>query len=529
MPMLLRSTPHDKVLARFPRRVFDALTPESRMLAKGVVVVEVREVRTRLMGRQGRRSPWVRVATGAALLLPLAGLVALLLVAPEDLRWHQAGVHFTVFLLVGSTATGLALGAVRAATRRGDARVLLLAIAFFVIGGFMALHALGTPGVLIAGRPGLTVAISVGVAVASIWALAAAWVDSRPSWPGLVVRYRSWLLWGVVVSLGAWLVWSVVGLWPVASAGSEGPGDVLTWFYALSAACYLVAAARLGWRHREHLGLLVTSVVGCFVLLAESLVGVALAGERTWHGAWWLWHAMIVCAFALVIVAAQRQWREERFRGLYLPATREHRQEVTVLFSDLAGFTTYTARHPASEVAAMLRAFYEMAAPLLHRTFGAEVEKFMGDGVFATFNRDGRDLDHATTACRAALALQAEVARVRRSHRDWPGLRVGVNTGEVVICELGGDGYVVYPAVGDAVNLGSRLEAHAPVGGVLVGRATAERLPGGTHTIPRELELKGYEQPVVAYELLSLGQEVPARTARRSDGVRGGTDHVTGR
>jgi class 3 adenylate cyclase len=252
--------------------------------------------------------------------------------------------------------------------------------------------------------------------------------------------------------------------------------------------------------HRRSLGLLVFSVVACYTLLAEALVGVAVAGENKWHPTWWVWHGLIVTGFLLVFGAAHREWRDERFRALYLPATREHREEISVLVADLEGFTTYSDTRDPAEVAVMLRTYYEVAAPLVARRFGGEVEKFAGDGVFATFNRRGDQPDHPVRAVRAALALQQEVEDIRRDRPDWPGLRAGVNTGSVVVAEMGGIGYVVYPAVGDAVNVAARLQAAAPVGRVLVGESTRQRLPADipVRRIP-DLHLKGKAQGVDAY------------------------------
>ena len=83
-----------------------------------------------------------------------------------------------------------------------------------------------------------------------------------------------------------------------------------------------------------------------------------------------------------------------------------------------------------------------------------------------------------------------------------------MNSGPAVVRELGGSGYVAYAVVGDTMNLGSRLESHAPVGGVLIGSATYERLPDGTVVEPpRQLLVKGRTEPVEAYVLC----EVPGR------------------
>jgi class 3 adenylate cyclase len=84
-------------------------------------------------------------------------------------------------------------------------------------------------------------------------------------------------------------------------------------------------------------------------------------------------------------------------------------------------------------------------------------------------------------------------------------MRVGVNSGEVVLREIGGEGHVAYPLVGDTINTGSRLENLAPAGGVLIGTETYERLPDGTVVEARGgLQVKGKNETVDAYVLLAL-------------------------
>jgi class 3 adenylate cyclase len=228
---------------------------------------------------------------------------------------------------------------------------------------------------------------------------------------------------------------------------------------------------------------------------------VAATGERAWHASWWLWHGLIVLAFLVVGYAARREWHEERFRQLYLPGTRERSLQMTVLFCDLAGFTSFSERAAPPETTAMLRVYYELAAPLIAR-FGGEIEHFTGDGIMARFDAGP---DHPVRAARAALELQHEMRVVGEAHPEWPRLRVGVNTGQVTVRELGGHGHVTYSAVGDSVNVGARLEALAPVGGVLIGEETYRRLPDGTvaESMPG-LRVKGKDAAIDAFVLHAL-------------------------
>lgn len=137
--------------------------------------------------------------------------------------------------------------------------------------------------------------------------------------------------------------------------------------------------------------------------------------------------------------------------------------------------------------------------------WSGDVEKFIGDGIVATFNSRGDQPDHALRAAGAALTLQNAVAALADEHPDWPRLRIGVNSGEAVVRELGGDGHVAYAVVGDTVNTGSRLEGLAPPGGVLIGAGTHAELPAGALVEARTgLRVKGKDDLVNAYVLLAL-------------------------
>jgi class 3 adenylate cyclase len=189
-------------------------------------------------------------------------------------------------------------------------------------------------------------------------------------------------------------------------------------------------------------------------------------------------------AYVVVLFAARREWSDERFRRLYLPTTRDRSLEMSVVFGDLAGYTMFAKRSDPRDVANMLHTYYAEAPTLIAGRYGGEVEKFMVDGIMATFNTRGDQPDHAERAARAALALQSRLTAVAREHPGWPPLRIGVNSGEAVVRELRGPRYVEYAAVGGNINTGSRLEGKAPLGTVLVGAETHQRLPDGAVVEP---------------------------------------------
>jgi class 3 adenylate cyclase len=454
------------------------------------------------LGRSGVAVTWILAG-----MLPLLGLASLVLHKHLDPSWTNHKLHFMLFLSVGIALLALAYAAGDAAQRRGDARVLLISLAFLSTGGFLGLHAIGTTGILFeAEHSGFKVAIPVGLFLSGLFAVASAFVDLRPGYAPAAVRHRAALRRVVFGAMALWAVWTVADIPPLHQASTEGATGIL--LRALAGAGtigFAVAAARFWSVYRERLTLLPAALIACFVLLAEALVGVLVTGERGWHASWWLWHGLIVLAYLIVALAARREWHEERFRHLYLTTTRERSEDVSVLFSDLAGFTTFSERSTPEQVAEMLNVYYEVATPLIARRFGGTVEKFMGDGIMATFNSRGDQRDHAERAAAAGLALQRELTRAFDRRPDWPRLRVGVNSGPAFVREMGGQGHVAYTVVGDVVNTGSRLEGLAPLGGVLVGAGTYERLPDGVAVEPMPgLRVKGKEAAVDAFVLRSM-------------------------
>ena len=154
---------------------------------------------------------------GAVLVtLPLVGLVSLLLQSRLDPHFENYRFHFLVFGFVGALAFVLGYAAGEAANRRHDARVFLLSLAFMATGGFLGLHALGTPDILFSGdRPGFQVAIPIGLMVSAVFAAGSAFVDIRPSIAPAVIRRRTLLRAAVLISMGAWFVLAATGMPPL--------------------------------------------------------------------------------------------------------------------------------------------------------------------------------------------------------------------------------------------------------------------------------------------------------------------------
>ncbi|HEY3210282.1 MAG TPA: adenylate/guanylate cyclase domain-containing protein [Actinomycetota bacterium] len=190
--------------------------------------------------------------------------------------------------------------------------------------------------------------------------------------------------------------------------------------------------------------------------------------------------------------------------------------EVTVLFSDIRGFTTLAEQLPAREVAGILaRHLSAMAEVVLE--YGGTLDKFAGDAVMAVFGAPDPITDHAERALRCALAMQARQRKLNSEAGAGGlpplGIGIGVNTGTVIAGTVGGAGRLHYTVLGDAVNLAQRLQAEAGANEILASAATVHASP----SIPAESigpkQVKGRKEPVETYRLLDpeAGTELQER------------------
>ena len=184
------------------------------------------------------------------------------------------------------------------------------------------------------------------------------------------------------------------------------------------------------------------------------------------------------------------------------PVAQELRKTVTVVFADLVGSTSVQERLDTESVRRVMTRFYDTASTAIESHEG-QVVKFVGDGVMAAFGTPVVREDDALRAVRAAHALVAGLDDLNEElERDWGvrlHLRIGVNTGEVVVGGEDGD------LIGDAVNVAARLEQAAGEGEVLIGEQTQRLVRHDVSLEPvAALELKGKAAPVRAFRLVSL-------------------------
>ena len=446
------------------------------------------------------------VTTAGVLLLPLAGLLLLLRRPELDVHWEHHPSHFWLVLITAGVGAALAYATGSAALRRGDARVLLVSLGFLSAAGFLGLHALATPAVLLETQnAGFVVATPVGIALASLFAVASC-LDLSGDRAVQAVRWGRWLRVALVLLMGLWALASVAQLPPLQDdAVPERAAGILAAIAVPAVGLYAVAAGRYLalWRRRPSLMLL--SMMSAFVLLAEAMVAVVFA--RNWALSWWEWHVLLLAAFGLVALGARLQWHEERFADLYLSDTVAGNREMSVLFADLQGFTTFSEKHSPAEVTAMLNTFFEVAVPPVVQRYGGDVDRIIGDALMVTFNKRGDQQDHAARAAAAGLALQSATARVKEAHPDWPRFRVGINSGPVSVSLLGTEGGRTHTVIGDTVNTASRIEGKAPGGGVAIGPGTKALLPQAVTESLGRLELKGKAEPLEVYRLVALQPE----------------------
>jgi class 3 adenylate cyclase len=520
------------------------------------------------------------------LALPVLGL-ALLLWRPElDVEWEHHPSHFWLVLVTAVVNVVLAYLTNLAAGRYRDARLVLVSLAFLASAGFLGLHALATPGVLLP-RPnfGFVVATPIGLVIASVFAALSVGPFAGPRAVALL-RRRSWLLAGLLIVMLAWTVLSLASLPPLDGPppAQEGVG-LLTVLAVEAVAVYGYSAWRYVGLYRRRGGIVPLTVTVALVLLAEAMIAVALS--RNWHLSWWEWHLLMLFAFAAIALGARAEYRRSgslisAFGGLYLGSTlaridrwhadaiaavaaaddrggstervladlrregatsdevallaqaaRELRRldaafrpylpsvvaqrirrgepaaaqlggeerEVSVLFADLAGFTSFSERRAPTEVIAMLNEYWAGVVPAITAA-GGVIEHFAGDGVMAVFNASGDQPDHGRRAASAGLAIIEAGRPLAAAHPDWPMFRIGVNTGRAVVGNVGAIGRQSFAVIGDTTNTAARLMSAGEPGQVIVAGATWDALDG--HARGRALgpiRVKGKTVAVDAWEL----------------------------
>jgi adenylate cyclase len=200
------------------------------------------------------------------------------------------------------------------------------------------------------------------------------------------------------------------------------------------------------------------------------------------------------------------------------------RREMTVLFSDIRGFTSISETLDSEALVRLLNEFFTPMTRLVLEN-GGTLDKYMGDALMAFFGAPLAHPDHAVRACRTALAMREDLVRLNEGwHRDGTlpphltlGIGIGLNSGEMSVGNVGSEAVFGYTVIGDNVNLGSRIEGLNKDYGsqILVSEFTARAAADGF--LFRELDwvrVKGKQQPVGIHELLDAVPAPAAQTER---------------
>jgi adenylate cyclase len=281
---------------------------------------------------------------------------------------------------------------------------------------------------------------------------------------------------------------------------------------ALLAALLPVVAGRL----------IVVVPVGLLLLAAPLGISALLYGERIWLPPVEATTGMAIAFLGenLYVYASQRRRARalrrhfarfvgprvmsEILREGYVELQGE-RREITLLFSDLQGFTTLSERLPPARVVALLNEYLNRMVAVIFAHHGT-LDKFMGDGIMAYFGAPQPSSDHAEQAVRCALEMQRVLAEWREETAGEGGptilMRIGIHTGPAVVGEMGSRLQASYTAIGDTVNVAARLEPLNKQFGttILISESTLAAVGDAFATeFKGELQVKGREEPVRVY------------------------------
>src|SRR6266496_3368124 len=208
-------------------------------------------------------------------------------------------------------------------------------------------------------------------------------------------------------------------------------------------------------------------------------------------------------------------------------AIEGERKQVTVLFADLKGSMDLSESIDPEDWHRIMERFFTILTDGVHR-FEGTVNQYTGDGIMALFGAPIAHEDHAARACYAALALQDDLRRYANELRVERGIsfsvRMGLNSGEVVVGKIGDDLRMDYTALGHTASLGARMEQIAEPGRTYLTEHTARLVEGrfALHDLGK-LTVKGVKEPVRVYELQGLGR---LRTRLEVSRARGFTRFV---
>jgi adenylate cyclase len=284
--------------------------------------------------------------------------------------------------------------------------------------------------------------------------------------------------------------------------------------------------------------------------LAVVGLGAPLAiGFAGYSGGWWWPVAVQTVGSALAMVGAltANYWSEGRQKAFIKQAFKHYlsgdviekilrdpnalllggeKRELTIMFTDLAGFSSFSERLGPVELTALLNDYLTEMTDIIMEE-GGTLDKYEGDAIICFWNAPLAQPDHAVRACRAVLRCQRRLAELRQTYVERTGaelrMRVGLNTGEVVVGNMGSTQRFNYTILGDAANLAARLEGANKAFGTETmisentWRQAASEFRGRKLA---DLRVVGRKTPTTVYEMTGLaGEPEPAEWAVFADGL----------
>ena len=195
-------------------------------------------------------------------------------------------------------------------------------------------------------------------------------------------------------------------------------------------------------------------------------------------------------------------------------------REITILLSDLRGFTSILEEFPASTVIEMLNRYFSKMCEIIVTDYKGMIDKFMGDSIMVLFGLSSpgtNNLEHALS-CAVSMQIAMDEINLQNKSLGLPSLYmgIGINTGNVITGKVGSELHSEYTAIGDEVNLTSRIEAYSLRGQILISENAYKGAKDYIETSePTPVLVKGKKDPVIIYELLSIKRPVSLSVPRR--------------
>ncbi len=223
-------------------------------------------------------------------------------------------------------------------------------------------------------------------------------------------------------------------------------------------------------------------------------------------------------ASSVYISQGAQEAAEARALSGELDSVRATEENLSVLFSDLAGFTALSMGLSPHDLIVLLNEYFDRMCPIIVH-HGGDIDKFIGDAIMAVFPQLPGQAPPAQRATRAAMEMQEQMPSFNEGRANPLSMRIGVNTGPVVRGDLGAR--VVrrdYTVIGDTVNRANRYEMNCPVGAVLISESTKEALGNQATTVAHPgLVLKGVDTPVTGYEVTTMAPQESASSESPSE------------